>query len=183
MILLRAVLPLLLVAGCAAGTADRTAGEDASVAPGVPVGAQRGTVRTVFDGDTLVLSGIGSGPLRAGVDTKVRLLEVDTPEVSGGFVKGECFGPQASAFLKRLLPRGTVVHVTRDRDLLDRYDRTLLYVWLADGTFLNERLVVEGYATAVLFRPNDLYIARMRAAERTARSAGRGLWKACPAEG
>lgn len=170
----RAALCLLLVA-CAAGTADT----ESSSAAGGPAGGQRASVRTVFDGDTMVLVGEGEGPLRAGVDTKVRLLQIDTPEVAGGFVQGECFGPQASAYVKRLLPRGTVVHVQRDTDLLDRYDRTLLYVWLDDGTFLNERLVSEGYARVVLFEPNDRHITVMRAAERRAREARRGLWRAC----
>lgn len=139
-------------------------------------------MRRVSDGDTLVLAGEGSGPLRAGVDTKARLLEVDTPEVAGGFVRGECFGTQATAYVRRLLPRGAVVRVTRDRDLLDRYDRTLLYVWLDDGTFLNEKLVADGYARAVLFEPNDRHIELMRRAEQRARTERRGLWSACPAE-
>jgi endonuclease YncB( thermonuclease family) len=48
----------------------------------------------VTDGDTVVL--------RHG--QKVRLVQIDTPEV---FFGTECYGPQASAITKRLLPEGT----------------------------------------------------------------------------
>ena len=47
----------------------------------------------VTDGDTVVL--------RNG--QRVRLVQIDTPEV---FFGSECYGPQASATTKRLLPQG-----------------------------------------------------------------------------
>ncbi|MEO6205861.1 MAG: hypothetical protein ABIO67_10845, partial [Mycobacteriales bacterium] len=67
---------LLAVTGCAS-TAP------AARVPGglvVPEGAQQAVVVRHTDGDTIVLRGIGTGPLPGGADTKVRVLEVDTPE-------------------------------------------------------------------------------------------------------
>jgi endonuclease YncB( thermonuclease family) len=52
----------------------------------------------VADGDTVAL--------RNG--QRVRLVQVDTPEVYFGT---ECYGPQASATTKRLLPAGTLVRL------------------------------------------------------------------------
>ena len=75
---------LLVLAGCADRPGTRP--------PSGAVTAARVTKHT--DGDTLWLSGIG----------KVRLIGVDTPEVFGGV---ECFGREASAFVKRLLPLGS----------------------------------------------------------------------------
>lgn len=66
----------------------------------------------VTDGDTVVL--------RNG--QKVRLVQIDTPEVYFGT---ECYGPQASATTKRLLPVGTPVRLTVEpaTDRADDYGR------------------------------------------------------------
>lgn len=144
---------------------------------GVPPGAQPATVVRHVDGDTVWLRGRAPGVLAEAADTKVRILEIDTPEVFG---HRECYGEQASDFAARRLPLGAVVWTLPDRGLKDRYGRTLLYLWTADGSFYDEDAVREGYARAVLFAPNDRYIALLRMAETDARSAARGLWGACP---
>ena len=144
--------------------------------PGVPAGAQRAVVERHIDGDTLALVGVGEGPLPAGRSTRVRLLEVDTPEVS----PAECFGREASAFTARALPVGSTAWVAADRELTDRYERTLLYAWAGGGAFHNEELVRQGYARAVRYRPNDRYLPQLRAAQAEARAAPRGLRSGCP---
>src|SRR5262249_1248157 len=52
----------------------------------------------VADGDTVDLHN----------GARVRLVQIDTPEVYFGT---ECYGPQASAITKRLLPPGTAVRL------------------------------------------------------------------------
>ena len=171
---MRPVLLLLagLMAGCAAATAP------AAPAPGLPVpaGAQEATVVRGVDGDTVVLRGRGSGPLR-GEPTKVRILLIDTPEV---FERPECFGEQAADRTAELLPDGARVRVEADRDEQDRFGRTLLQVWNADGVHVGAELVRGGHATVLFLEPNDRYLAQLEAAEDEARAAGRGLWSACP---
>jgi micrococcal nuclease len=120
-------------------------------------------VEHVTDGDTVWLTGIG----------KVRLIGIDTPEVYG---QVECYGPQASAFAKRLLPPGRRVTYVLGPEERDRYGRALAYVWLDDGRFLNRLLVERGYATPLTIPPNDAYAAQFAADAREARRAGRGLW-------
>src|SRR6476620_391149 len=81
-------------------------------------------VARVIDGDTIEL---GNGQ-------HVRLVQIDTPEVYGGY---ECYGPAASATAKRLLPAGTRVRLALEpaSDPIDRYGRLLRYVVRAsDGT-------------------------------------------------
>lgn len=65
----------------------------------------------------------------------------------------------------------------------DRYGRLLRYAWLHAGakSMLNERLVQEGYAQVSTYPPDVKYQERFLAAQRAARSAGRGLWGACGA--
>jgi micrococcal nuclease len=115
------------------------------------------------DGDTLWLSGIG----------KVRLIGVDTPEVYG---RVECYGREASAFVRRLLPLGSRVRYSLDVDERDRYGRALAYVYTDDGRFLNLLLVRRGYAQPLTIPPNDRFAARFVAAARQARARRVGLW-------
>jgi micrococcal nuclease len=126
-------------------------------------GRERATVTKVSDGDTIRLSGLG----------RVRLIGIDTPEVYG---EQECFGAEASAFVKRLLPEGSRVRYRLGTERRDRYGRALAYVWLEDGRFLNALLVERGFAQPLTIPPNVDFAARFRDAARAAREAGRGLW-------
>jgi micrococcal nuclease len=164
-----ALLLALVLGACSA--------EPPPAAPGLPVpaGAQQASVVRGVDGDTVVLRGRGSGPLPS-APTRVRVLLVDTPEVFG---EQECFGEQAAERAAQLLPEGMSVRVLADRDRLDRFERTLLHVWTADGVNVGEALVREGFAEVLVLPPNRLYEDAFRAAEQHARSAGRGLWQAC----
>src|SRR5438034_8339932 len=75
-------------------------------------------IARVVDGDTVYLT---SG-------AKIRLVQIDTPEVYFG---AECWGHEAAAETKRLLPVGTLVRLAREpaTDSVDRYGRLLRYVF------------------------------------------------------
>ena len=176
-----ALLVLGLFGQLSFGPSDR---EVRSAAPaGVPDAAQQGTVVRIVDGDTLHLSPTTPGPVGQGAEVKVRLLEIDTPESQGPRGPRQCYADEATDELTRLLPEEAEVWFVPDRDLRDRYGRTLLYAWNADGTFVNLAMVRRGFAKAVLFEPNDRHIATMRAAQRGAEKARRGLWGACSSFG
>lgn len=108
---------------------------------------------------------------------KIRILEIDTPELYGSSV--ECYGPEASAIAKQEIPVGSTVYLLPDKDDKDRYGRFLRYVWAENGEFYNDKAVRLGYAKAVLYMPNDLYIDQMREAEAEAKANNRGLWGVC----
>jgi micrococcal nuclease len=169
---------LVLVVALASACASAEVGAVAVPTTGTlaaPPGAQQAVVVRHTDGDTFWLRGVGVGPVPA-ARTKVRLLEVDTPEVFG---TPGCYGKEASARTAQLLPLGAHVRVEADRELRDRYGRLLLYVWTPAGVSLEESLLQDGYARTLLVRPNDRHIAQLRAIEATARLARRGLWSAC----
>lgn len=151
----------------------------AALPSGVPAGAQAVVISKHTDGDTLHLIPAQGTVLQAGVDVAVRLLEIDTPESVDPNSPVECYARKASAELARMLPIGARAWALPDRELLDRYDRILLYLWTDSGEFVNLSLVRRGFAEAVLFEPNDHYIRKMRAAERRAKSAQVGVWGAC----
>ena len=147
---------------------------------GVPQRAQRATVLRYVDGDTIHLEGgRGSSYLLPGEDTSVRLLEIDTPESVDPNEPLQCYAKRASGALRSLLPVGSTVWTLPDRELLDQYGRTLLYLWNADGEFVNLAMVRSGHAKAVLYPPNDRYISLMRRAQAQAEVDGTGLWGAC----
>jgi micrococcal nuclease len=129
----------------------------------------------VVDGDTLVAR-------IAGERVRVRLLGVDAPEsVTPGRPVG-CHGPQAAAALRRLLPRGTPVTLTTDptQGREDRFGRLLAEVRTRGaGETVNLRLVADGDARVFRGDGRARLQPALRAAERAARAAGRGLWSSC----
>jgi micrococcal nuclease len=156
---------VLVVAVIAALIAGRSVGTDSGGDdPGATAaGRHQARVTKVTDGDTVRLSGLG----------RTRLIGIDTPEVYGGV---ECYGREASAYAKRMLPVGTRVAYAIGTEPRDRYGRALAYVWLADGRMFNELLAEQGYATQLTIPPNVEYADRFRKAVRRAREAERGLW-------
>jgi len=105
---------------------------------------------------------------------------VDTPETVDPDEPVQCFGPEASDHTKTLLPPGTAVHLTRDQEARDRYDRLLAYVYRTeDGLFVNLDLVAGGWGEPYPFAPNLTYQRDFAVAASQARSSGLGLWGAC----
>jgi micrococcal nuclease len=147
--------------------ADRDGGDrdDGPVSyPTAPGDASVARVERVVDGDTIRLVGIGP----------VRLIGIDTPETYGGTV--ECFGPEATRYVKGLLPRGARVRYAVGEEPRDRYGRLLVYLYMPDGAALNYVLVTAGYATALTIPPNDRYARVFERTERAARLAKSGMW-------
>jgi hypothetical protein len=94
---------------------------------------------------------------------------MNTPET------GQVYGAEATA-KNRELVGGKSVYLEKDVSETDRYGRLLRYVYLADGTLVNRELVRLGYAQIATYPPDVKYEAQIRAAQREAMDAGRGLW-------
>jgi micrococcal nuclease len=125
----------------------------------------------VTDGDTVVL--------RNG--QRVRLVQIDTPEVYFGT---ECFGLQASATTKRLLPSGTRVRLSVEpaTDRVDDYGRLLRYIVRAkDGLNVNVQLVRAGAAAPYFYRGRrGKYAGLLERLALQAKARKLGLWGRCP---
>jgi micrococcal nuclease len=133
------------------------------------VGAQsRELVTSVADGDTLTVAG----------GTRVRLVQIDTPELGSG----ECYSRAARSALERLAPVGSTVRLEADPalDQVDRYGRVLRYV--RRGTMNVNIALVRAGAAAPYFYGGDQgrYANHLLAEARRAKAAKRGLWGACP---
>jgi len=135
-----------------------------------------GTVTDVVDGDTIKV-------ISRGFETPVRLIGIDTPETVHPTKPIQCFGPQASAMTKQLLPVGQKVRLVTDptQDTRDRYARLLAYVFKpgrsgAEGS-VNFTLVRTGRAKVyvyggVPFQHADPFFR----AQSRARRGKTGLW-------
>jgi micrococcal nuclease len=153
------ILVIALTASCGGGD---DASEDRSI----------GVVGRVVDGDTI--------RVHIGTEETVRLIGIDTPESVDPRSPVECFGQEASAHLKELLPVGTRVRLVRDVEARDRFDRLLAYVYrVEDDLFVNRQMALDGYADLLTFPPNVAHVEDFTTAVREAREAGRGLWGAC----
>jgi len=159
----RACTLIVIALLAAAGVSGGRLWADAPAEPSAAAGAR---IERVVDGDTVVIAGLG----------KSRLIGIDTPEVFG---REECFGREASANAKRLLPRGTAVRYRLGVESRDRYGRALVYLFFKDGRHVNELMVQAGYAVPLTVPPNVEYAERFVRLARGARRASRGLWAAC----
>jgi micrococcal nuclease len=147
---------------------------------GVPEGAQRAVIDRVVDGDTIrVRVDEPDGPIPPTDSVRVRLLNVDAPELDHPDHGRDCGARESTEFVEQLTPPGTTVWLVADVEDRDRYDRPLRGVFNERGVFVNAELVRAGWAEAVLFPPNDRFHQRMIDLEEEARIQGRGAWRAC----
>ena len=122
-------------------------------------------VRWVIDGDTVVLEN----------GEKVRYASINAPEIPHEDEPGEPFGKEALRANIRLV-KGKRVLLELAEEPRDRFGRLLAYVFLPDGTFVQEVLVAEGLAFACYLPPNTKYYPALLEAQRRAIKKGKGLW-------
>jgi endonuclease YncB( thermonuclease family) len=124
-------------------------------------------VKSIYDGDTLTLSN----------GDKIRLLQIDTPELSSG----ECYGQEAKKALIKLVGKSQVTlegdTASADRD---RYGRYLRYIFVGKKN-LNLELVKIGAAAPYFYQgEKGKYSNKILKAAKRAKSKKLGLWKKCP---
>jgi endonuclease YncB( thermonuclease family) len=135
---------------------------------GTQVASAATTVSKVSDGDTFTLN----------TGQKVRLLQIDTPELS----QAECYGKEARSVLVSLLTTSGPLSLKRDPNLdnVDRYGRLLRYVFIGK-TNINLKLVEIGAAAPYFYKgEKGRYSAEILKAAQSARENSIGLWKSCP---
>lgn len=122
----------------------------------------------VVDGDTIILD-------IDGVDERVRLIGIDTPEsVHPDPARNAPFGKIASAYTKSMLDEKDVM-IELDVEERDQYGRLLAYVYI-NGDMLNKTLLEGGYAKVTTYPPNVKYVDQFITLQKKARDEGKGLW-------
>lgn len=126
-------------------------------------------VTKITDGDTFRVDDGSEKGLR------IRLIGVDTPETRHPQKPVEYFGKEATEFLTKMIAN-RLVRLEYDVQKQDRFGRTLAYVYLKDGAFVNAELVKQGYARVYTVPPNVKYAELFVELQREAREHNRGLW-------
>lgn len=122
----------------------------------------------VSDGDTIGIDYNGQ-------ETYVRFIGIDTPEsVNPDESKNTPEGKVASDYTKSIMT--DTVYLEFDINQHDDYGRLLAYVYLPDGTFLNEKIIKDGYAYTMNVAPNIKYQNTFLRAFNYARENKLGLW-------
>jgi micrococcal nuclease len=119
----------------------------------------------VHDGDTVTI--MINGRMR-----KTRLIGIDAPEMNQR--------PQGRRAREHLIDilNHTDWLVTMETDVvtIDKYGRSLVYLWTKNKELINERMVLDGYAVMFTIKPNSTYADRFKKAEQYARGEKRGIW-------
>jgi micrococcal nuclease len=121
-----------------------------------------GRVIKVYDGDTITVQ------MCDALDLKVRLIGVDTPELK------QSGGVEVRDYVRKLIMDKTV-RVVLDKRQNGPYGRILGYVFV-DNVFINLRLIEEGYAVPLFYRPNVQYQQEFEEVAAEAQLQGKGLW-------
>jgi len=123
------------------------------------------SVAKVYDGDTF--------KTRSG--EKIRLLNLNTPEIQHRDSRAQVGGNKAAAALKKLI-LGKQVRLSFDKEKKDRYGRTLAHVWMQDGLWVNQYMIEQGHAHVYTFEPNTRWVKKLLKAEHLAQRKKRGIW-------
>jgi len=102
------------------------------------------------------------------------LIGVDTPEIAHPTKPIQFFAKKATEFTTTLA-QGKRVRLEFDQHRIDKYRRTLAYVFFEDGRMLNSEIIKSGYGFAYTKYPFK-YMEEFREYERDARDEGKGLW-------
>ena len=123
------------------------------------------SVRRVYDGDTIQLEN----------GMHVRYIGINAPEIAHQDKPGEPFGPEALAFNEKIV-LSKPVRIQGDQEASDQYNRRLAYIFLQDGTFVNQEIVRNGLAHVLYKSPNITYDAALLKSQQEAMKAGKGMW-------
>lgn len=127
-------------------------------------------VTKVIDGDTFW---VDNGTLKP---FKVRLIGIDAPERRRNKSKSRGFyANESKIFLSHLICHQRI-RLEKDIDSLDRYGRTLSYVYMENGASVNELLLENGCATVLTITPNVKFSASFLKLQERAKLKKKGLW-------
>jgi micrococcal nuclease len=124
------------------------------------------SVRTVYDGDTVVLDD----------GRKIRLLGINTPEVRHRDKQADAGGDEAKQWLINRL-KNTKVRVQLDEENTDKYQRTLGHLFTENKEHINLELVKAGLAEMSIYPPNLLFTSELLVAQQAAEQAKIGIWQ------
>lgn len=126
---------------------------------------QNAVVEKVLTGDQVQLNG---GKI-------LQYTGVQAPPLQSKIILVREYGQNSLAFNKELV-EGKEIMIEWDSQIRNEYGRLLGYVFLKDGTFVNDRVLKSGHARPKAIPPNLRYAGLFRKSALEAERAKLGLW-------
>lgn len=123
-------------------------------------------VKWVDDGDTIVLED----------GRKIRYTGINAPEVEHKENNAEPYGYKSKELNNKLVYLKKV-RLEFDSEKHDKYGRVLSYVFLPDGTFVNNEIINQGFAYCLTIPPNLKYEKLLLKSQQNAMSLKKGIWQ------
>jgi micrococcal nuclease len=139
------------------------------ILPAVALERQTAVVREVLTGDTVRLVG----------GKTLRYVGVQAPALQSIIPLVREYGNNSLQFNKELV-EGKTISIEWGSQLRDSRGQLLGYVFLEDGTFVNDQILKNGHGRMLYIPPNLKYQAAFRKSELEARRAKKGLWREEP---
>ncbi len=126
---------------------------------------EKAIIDYVIDGDTVVLKD----------KRHIRLIGINTPELSHNNNPSEAGAVSAHIALKKMLGNSGVIHLLYGKERLDRHGRTLAHIY-ADGMNIQSQLLEAGLAMPLRIPPNLSFADCYSKASQFAKDQRLGLW-------
>lgn len=123
------------------------------------------SVKKVYDGDTIEMAN----------GVHVRYIGINAPEISHENRPDEPYALEAMVFNEKMV-LSKPVRLQTDTDRSDQFQRMLAYVFLKDGTFVNQEMVRNGLAYVLYSVPNTTYDQVLLKTQQEAMQSKRGMW-------
>lgn len=130
------------------------------------------TVVYVIDGDTVITDD----------NKKIRLIGINTPEISSG----EEMSYDAKELAEEILLNKTV-YLEKDKETVDKYNRELRYIWLEKPSEISYDSILNynfsaimldrGMAKVYTIKPNDKYKSYFQKIQNKAKKDKVGMWR------
>ncbi|MCY4071944.1 MAG: thermonuclease family protein [Chloroflexi bacterium] len=129
---------------------------------------RQAVVKTPKDGDSVEVVFTDNGQVAT-----VHLASIKAPNLTGEI---ECFGREAAEYAVQSYQKNPLISIEPAGEIEN--NEVAGYITLADGTLLNEILVLFGYARYDKGR-SDVYTERIQTAEQQSKKGNTGLWRVC----
>ncbi len=174
------LLSSLIMIGCGEGGASKRASgptthiEVLDKADALPATITDGdTIKLTFDGELKTIRLIGIDTFESRKNNKAYRQAYEHHITIEEVVER---GKKAKRYLEAKLSKRVHFYAQYDEEFLDRYDRTLAYIWLSDSDMINMDIICDGYAMPLTIQPNDTYAKEFQACYEEAKAAHIGVW-------
>lgn len=134
-------------------------------------------VTKVVDGDTIDIVGHGK-------EERVRLIGINTPETVDPRRPVQCYGKEASDYMKKLASAQEVyIELDPSQSKYDKNSRLLAYVYVSSGEMLNRKMIQDGYAYEYTYDNPYKYQIEFKNLQSLAKQNSVGLWSTSTCSG